>query len=34
MKFGSWPFAWDPRILLPFLLALYIIFQGLFRLPN
>ena len=19
MQFGSWPFAWDPRILLPFL---------------
>ena len=34
IKFGSWPFAWNPRILLPFLWASYIIFQGLFRHPN
>ena len=34
MKFGSWPFAWDPRILLSFLWSAYIIFQGLFRPAN
>ena len=34
MKFGSWPFVWDLRFLLPFLWARYIIFQGIFRLPN
>ena len=34
MKFGSWPCAWDPRFLLPFLWAPYIIFQGYIRLPN
>ena len=34
MKFGSRPFAWDPRFLLPFLWAPCIILQCLFRLSN
>ena len=34
MKFGSRPFTWDSRSLLPSLRAPYFISQGLFRLPN
>ena len=34
MKFGSSPFAWNSRSLLPYLWDPYFIFQGLFRLPN